>query len=48
MRIFLYKGSEKKLALCRDLGATTTINYKTHDFADVIRQATNKKGLSYF
>ncbi|EDV26282.1 uncharacterized protein TRIADDRAFT_23019 [Trichoplax adhaerens] len=43
--IFVTAGSEKKLAMCRELGATTLINYKTHDFAEVVRHTTNKRGV---
>jgi NADPH2:quinone reductase len=32
-------GSDEKLALCRDLGAETVINYRTDDFVKVVQQA---------
>jgi putative PIG3 family NAD(P)H quinone oxidoreductase len=37
-------GSAEKLAACRDLGADITINYRTEDFVERIRQATNGHG----
>ncbi|ORY84356.1 hypothetical protein BCR37DRAFT_378376 [Protomyces lactucae-debilis] len=36
-RIFATAGSDKKLELCRKSGATLAVNYKTQDFAEVIR-----------
>ncbi len=32
-------GSEHKLAACRDLGATITVNYRDEDFVNVVREA---------
>lgn len=37
-------GSADKLALCADLGATTTINYREQDFVEVVREATDGHG----
>lgn len=37
-RVVVTAGSEEKLELCRSLGADLAINYKEHDFADVIRK----------
>lgn len=39
-------GSEAKLALCRELGATTTINYKTEQFAERVQAATDGRGAN--
>jgi len=36
-RIAVTAGSEAKLARCRELGADITINYKTEDFAEVLK-----------
>ncbi len=37
-------GSAAKLAVCADLGAETTINYKEQDFVEVVREATDGHG----
>lgn len=38
-------GSDAKLAKARELGATHTVNYRTGDFVDTVREATGKKGV---
>ncbi|GAA3439630.1 NAD(P)H-quinone oxidoreductase [Kutzneria kofuensis] len=37
-------GSDERLALCRELGADITINYKTQDFVEEVRNATDGHG----
>jgi len=37
-KVFATAGSDEKTALCTDLGADTAINYKSADFADVVKQ----------
>jgi NADPH2:quinone reductase len=44
-RVFATAGSEAKLALCRDLGASVAINYNEADFADVVLNETNNQGV---
>ena len=39
-------GSDAKLALCRELGAGVTINYKTESFAERVNEATSGKGAN--
>jgi NADPH:quinone reductase len=44
-RVFATAGSAEKCAACAKLGAERAINYKTEDFAAVIKQATNGRGV---
>lgn len=44
--VYVTAGSDEKLALCRDLGATGLINYKTQDFAEEVLKLTNGKGVN--
>ena len=37
-------GSAEKLAVCAELGAETTINYRDQDFVEVVREATDGHG----
>ena len=37
-------GSAEKLAVCAELGAETTINYREQDFVEVVREATGGQG----
>jgi NADPH2:quinone reductase len=37
-------GSDERLARCRELGADVTINYRTQDFVDEVRKATDGHG----
>ncbi|WP_296994341.1 NAD(P)H-quinone oxidoreductase [Thalassospira sp. UBA1131] len=37
-------GSDEKCQACRDLGADVAINYKTHDFVEEVKAATDGKG----
>ncbi len=38
-------GSAEKLALCAELGADVTINYREQDFVEVVREATDGAGV---
>ena len=38
-RVFATAGSPEKLALCRELGASTAISYRDEDFVEVLRAA---------
>ena len=44
-RVFATAGSEEKLALCRELGAELTLNYRAGDFAQAVLDATNGRGV---
>jgi putative PIG3 family NAD(P)H quinone oxidoreductase len=39
-------GSEEKLARCRELGASITVNYRNESFAEKVREATNGRGAN--
>ncbi|MBP2298671.1 NAD(P)H-quinone oxidoreductase [Azospirillum picis] len=43
--VFTTAGSDDKCRACEDLGADRAINYKTEDFAAVIREATGGRGV---
>ena len=43
--VYVTAGSEQKCRFCEDLGAAKAINYKTENFAEVIQQVTNGKGV---
>lgn len=43
--IYATAGRQDKLDLAKELGAQTTINYKEGNFADVVAEATGKKGV---
>lgn len=44
-KVFATAGSDDKCRACEELGAVRAINYKTEDFVDVIKEATNRKGV---
>ena len=44
-RVFATAGSDEKCALCFKLGAELAINYRTHQFLDVLLDATRKRGV---
>lgn len=44
-RVFITAGSDEKCAACRRLGADIAINYRQQDFVEVLKVATNKKGV---
>jgi NADPH2:quinone reductase len=43
-RVATTAGSEEKLAVCRDLGADITVNYREADFVEVVKGATDGRG----
>ncbi|MDB5006901.1 MAG: zinc-binding dehydrogenase [Mucilaginibacter sp.] len=43
--VYVTAGSDEKCSFCKQLGAAKAINYKTENFADVIKQITNGKGV---
>src|SRR5205085_526993 len=44
-RIFATAGSPEKCAVCRELGAERAIDYRREDFAAVIKEATQGRGV---
>lgn len=44
-KVFATAGSDEKCRACEALGAVRGINYKTEDFVEVIKEATNRKGV---
>jgi NADPH:quinone reductase-like Zn-dependent oxidoreductase len=44
-RVFTTAGSAEKLAVCADLGAEVTINYREQDFVEVVREVTDGRGV---
>ncbi|WP_293779914.1 NAD(P)H-quinone oxidoreductase [uncultured Oxalicibacterium sp.] len=44
-RVFATAGSDEKVKACEELGAERGINYKTEDFGQVVKDATNGKGV---
>jgi NADPH2:quinone reductase len=44
-RVFATAGSADKCRACEDLGAERAIEYKTEDFAAVVKELTNGKGV---
>ncbi len=44
-RVFATAGSPAKLDLCRELGAELAINYRETDFAEVVLDATDGRGV---
>jgi NADPH2:quinone reductase len=43
--VYVTAGSDEKCRFCEDLGAAKAINYKTENFAGVIKKLTNGKGV---
>jgi NADPH2:quinone reductase len=43
--VYVTAGSEEKCRFCEELGAAKAINYKTENFATVIQQITNGRGV---
>jgi NADPH:quinone reductase len=43
--VYITAGTDEKCKFCEELGAAKAINYKTENFADVIKQITNGKGV---
>jgi NADPH2:quinone reductase len=44
-RVFATAGSDEKLQLCRDLGADVAINYRSEDFAAIVLEQTEGRGV---
>lgn len=44
-RVFATAGSEEKCRACESLGASRAINYRTEDFAEVVKSETAGKGV---
>lgn len=44
-RVFATAGSDEKCRACEELGAEIGINYKTQDFGDIVKKATDNKGV---
>ncbi len=44
-KVYVTAGTNEKCSFCEELGAEQAINYKTKNFAEVIRQITNGKGV---
>ena len=42
--MFCTAGSEAKLRRCRELGAEAAVNYRTQDFVEIVRTATDGHG----
>lgn len=43
--VYATAGSDAKTALCRQLGASTAVNYRTGNFLDALREATDNRGV---
>jgi NADPH2:quinone reductase len=43
--VYATAGSDEKCKFCEEFGAAKAINYKTENFADVIKQLTHNKGV---
>ena len=44
-RVFTTAGSAEKCQVCRDLGAEIAIDYKTQDFVEIVKEATDRRGV---
>ncbi|WP_114652670.1 NAD(P)H-quinone oxidoreductase [Polynucleobacter necessarius] len=45
-KVFVTAGTDEKCAACLALGADLTINYKTQDFVEEVKKATDGKGVN--
>ena len=43
--VFATAGSKEKCAACEELGATLAVNYREQDFVEVLKEATDGKGI---
>ncbi|HKE87765.1 MAG TPA: NAD(P)H-quinone oxidoreductase [Vicinamibacterales bacterium] len=43
--VFVTAGSDEKCHACEAIGATKAINYRAHDFVEVIRELTSRRGV---
>lgn len=46
LRTIVTAGSEEKCQRCRAHGADVAVNYREHDFAEAVREATSGKGVN--
>jgi NADPH2:quinone reductase len=44
-RVFATAGTDEKVSLCRELGADVAINYRDHDFSEVVMAETGNLGV---
>jgi len=44
-RVFATAGADEKLRLCRELGADVVINYREQDFAEIVLDRTDGRGV---
>ena len=44
-RVIATAGSKEKLAICKELGANVTINYKVEDFSKIVLDDTHQEGV---
>ena len=44
-RVFATAGSQEKCRACEELGAERTVNYKTEDFIEILKDLTGKSGI---
>jgi putative PIG3 family NAD(P)H quinone oxidoreductase len=44
-RVYITAGSDEKITKCLSLGADLGINYKTHDFVQVVLEKTDQEGV---
>jgi NADPH2:quinone reductase len=44
-RVYTTVGSDGKAAACRELGAEIAVNYRTQDYVEVLREATEGRGI---
>ncbi len=44
-RVFATAGSDEKCRACEHLGAERAINYRSEDFVEVVKEATQRKGV---
>ena len=44
-RVFATAGSQEKCRACEELGAERTVNYKTEDFVEILKDLTGKSGI---
>ncbi len=45
IRVFATAGSPKKCVACRDLGAELAVNYRSEDFVEAVKAATDGEGV---
>ena len=45
-KVIVTAGTDEKCAACRDLGADKAFNYRTTDWVDAVKEATNRQGAN--